>query len=156
MSAMWPRNWKKPNRSPRVEDRAQEGPVGEVAALHQVRVVADDEVARGEVAVEGLDHLAGRVARREDVAGDVGRRHHDLALRVQPAEPEIAHQGEHVGLCGVEDLLAGLVQEALQAVPHHRERGRVQSCFSGGCAGRRERRAGAGHSRVCHVTQPFS
>ena len=105
MSAMWPRNWKNPNSSPSVEDGAQERPVGQVAALHQIRVVADDEVARGEVAVERLDHLAGGVARREDVPGDVGGRHHDLALGVQPAEPEVANQGQHVGLCRVEDLL---------------------------------------------------
>ena len=129
-----------------VEDGAQEGPVGQVAALHQVGVVADDEVARGEVAVEGLDHLAGGVAGREDVAGDVGGRDHDLALGVEPAEAEVAHQRQHVRLGGVEHLLAGLVEQALQAVPDHREGRRIEARFAGGGAGRRGRRAGRGGS----------
>ena len=126
-----------------------------MAALHQVRVVADDEVPGCEVAVEGGDHLAGRMTRREDVAGYVRSRHHDLAVGVEQAEPEVPHQRKHVGLRRVEDLLSRLVEQAFETVPHHGERGGIESGFAGTCAGRRGRRAGAGHNRVSHVAHPF-
>ena len=115
-----------------VEDGTQERPVGQVAALHQIGIVADDQVAGREVAVEGLDHLAGGVAGREDVAGDIGSRDHDLALGIEPAQAEVAHQGEHVRLGGVQHLLARLVEQALEAVPDHGEGRGVESGFAGG------------------------
>ena len=100
-----------------MEDGANERPVRQVAAAHQVRIVADQQIARREAVPDMSDHVAGGLRGREDVPRDIGGGRDDLAARAQPRQAEIPDQRQHVGLRGVHDLLATVVEQAFELVP---------------------------------------
>src|SRR3990172_1587748 len=109
-----------------MEDRADEGPVGQVAASQQIWIVAQNEIPRREVSLKVGDDIARRLGRREYVPGNIRSRGDDLSPGVQPGEAEVTHEGEYKRLGRMEDLLAALIEQALQPVPHHAEGSRIE------------------------------